>query len=169
MGKRIFVDIDSTINDHWRRIRDHTVGGWPGDTISGDAFGEAAMEDMALPHAKNILAQLVNDHDFELTFLTSRGWDLGHDVTERWLARNGFDFYKQVLKVPSHTSKVQLLEFYRPDYWVDDCISGQERLIPSVLVDLMREADDLGVRVVLPWHGWMDVLDQIERLEGWTL
>ena len=72
MKKKLYCDIDSTINNHWVRIKTWSKN--DSKKISWRAFTKAElMKDEPLPNAKKALTKLSNE--YKIVFLTARGFN----------------------------------------------------------------------------------------------
>ena len=163
--KTIYVDIDSTINDHYRRIRRNTKPNWPNGHLDKNAFTQAeVMKDLPIVGAPETLNTLQDAHKFEINFLTARAWRDARQITEQWLARYGFK-YKTLYIVASMEAKVNALEIYRPDYVIDDFTSGQENSIITFRSDIAQRIQDFGIKVIVFRNDWQDVIEQIAYYE----
>ena len=83
----IVFDIDSTIVDHWRRIRRNTVPRWPGGKIHKKAWTWPELEmDNFTGNPIECLGTLRGlSHLYEIQYLTARGYDLDGVLTIRQL------------------------------------------------------------------------------------
>ena len=71
MKKKLICDIDSTINNHWKRIEKWSKDN-PHNEISWRAFTmEELMKDDPLPNSKEVLSEL--SKKYSIHFLTARG------------------------------------------------------------------------------------------------
>lgn len=84
--KILYCDIDSTINNHWVRIRKWTIPNFPGDEIHWKAFTRRElMKDLPLPDAKESINFFSNK--YEINFLTARGFNGSNRyrlISENW-------------------------------------------------------------------------------------
>ncbi|OIR21157.1 MAG: hypothetical protein BD935_00030 [Marine Group III euryarchaeote CG-Epi1] len=101
--KILFCDIDSTINDHWKRIKKWTIPEFPGEQIHWKAFiRKELMKDKPLPNAINSISRL--SEKYEIHFLTARGFNGSKSYrlfSERWY---DYSFGKLVLKINNFLS-----------------------------------------------------------------
>ncbi|SVD00905.1 uncharacterized protein METZ01_LOCUS353759, partial [marine metagenome] len=96
---KLFCDIDSTINNHWKRIQKWTVPKFPNDNIDPKAFTrEEVMKDEPLEDALESINEL--SRYYEIYFLTARDFPEAKSITTDWLNKNGFP-YKGVIVVNS--------------------------------------------------------------------
>ena len=161
--KQIYCDIDSTINDHWRRIRRNANPAWPVGHLDKNAFSEMeVMKDLPQCGAMETLNAL--QQSFEVSFLTARNWPDARKITKLWLARYGFQ-YKNLYTVASMEAKVAFLEMNRPDYVIDDFTSGQENSILTFRADIASQIQNMGVKVIVFRNSWQDVIEQLELYE----
>ena len=73
MKKKLICDIDSTINNHWKRIEKWSKDN-PHNEISWRAFTmEELMKDDPLPNSKEVLSEL--SKKYSIHFLTARGFN----------------------------------------------------------------------------------------------
>lgn len=100
--KKLFCDIDSTINNHWERIQRCTTNGKCDFT---KAFSrEELMKDKVLPYSKEALQKL--SEKYEIHFLTARPFDNAYGITKDWLDSNGFN-YTSLIVVKSPMDKLK--------------------------------------------------------------
>lgn len=84
----LFCDVDSTVNDHWNRIRRHSSA--DGKTTSKAAYSYVeTMKDIPLPLAVESVTALSSV--YSVRFLTARGgYERAYDATRDWLVAHGF-------------------------------------------------------------------------------
>tara|TARA_Y100000361_G_C11151330_1_gene341265 strand:- start:1140 stop:1613 length:474 start_codon:yes stop_codon:yes gene_type:complete len=100
--KKLFCDIDCTINNHWERIKKFTKNGSCDFT---KAFSrDELMKDKVLPYSKESLKNL--SEKYEIHFLTSRPFENAYSITKDWLDSNGFD-YTSLIVVKSPMDKLK--------------------------------------------------------------
>ena len=120
MRPQLYCDIDSTINDHWKRIQRNTVNGY----IQPSAWTEAeVMQDTPLNGAVMALNRFASD--FDIHFLSSRNWLDAKRITEAWLRREKFPF-TSVNLVGRPEDKITFLKEHWCDLYIDDFTGGQE-------------------------------------------
>ena len=164
--RRFIVDVDSTITDHWRRIRQHTMPHWPGLSIRPSAFEEASvMKDQILPGCLDVLWRAQHD-GFEVSYLTARGWDKLGDITRRQLEGFRLPNPERVQIVSTLTDKIVLLRKHSPCYYVDDFWTGQEKSIGTFHQDVAMTIRALGINVIVFRNDWEDVWQQVQCYEG---
>lgn len=122
----LYCDVDSTLNDHWRRIQRNSVRSGPdAGFIQPSAFTEAeVMKDEPLPDAARVL-QRFRESGWEVHYLTSRNWDPEGSVTQRWLQKHEFP-HSYVHIVDCHHAKIEFLRRHRCELFLDDFTVGQE-------------------------------------------
>lgn len=168
MKPKLWCDIDSTINDHGMRIRRNTLPQWPGERIDPKAFTrEEVRQDKLLYTIEQIVgggmfSKSIHsfEDDFEITFLTARGWKDARIITMDWLKVHKIK-YKSLLIVPTMEAKIKLLEFNRPDFYIDDFMSGQEKAIPTFRADIAQAIQGLGINVIVFRNDWNEVIDMM--------
>ncbi|CAL1170546.1 unnamed protein product [Cladocopium goreaui] len=95
---RLFVDIDNTISDAWKRIRRATIPQWPGHSFDAKAHSpEELAKDSPLPGAQGALASLTRD--WEVTYLSARGAAGAFQAASKWLKEHHFPSYGQLVLV----------------------------------------------------------------------
>ena len=160
--KKIFCDIDSTINNHRERIKRNTIGGWPGTVIDPKAFtrGEV-LKDLPIPEALSALNKL--NRLYSVHFLTSRVWDYPEGaLTKEWLDLHGFK-YGSVNIVKSHHDKVNFLAKVNPYAYIDDFTIYQEREYLEVLNDLILSIRSKCTCIVFRYNNnWSQILNELQ-------
>lgn len=128
----VYVDIDSTLNDHANRIRRNSKNG----EILPSAFtrGEIMM-DNPLPLAQHTLKELKKRAN--INYLTSRNFEDAHSITVDWLSIHGFP-QGQVHVVQSHHEKVDFFRSHPCDLFIDDMTAGHECGEPYILTEIIR-------------------------------
>jgi hypothetical protein len=158
---KIICDIDSTITDHWNRIRRNTVPKWPGGMISNKAWlKEEVLKDKILPHCKSVLDAL-HGRDFEIKYLSARGWSSAGEISEEQLTRLGVPNPWKITIVSNMQEKIDKLTSRSCDFYIDDFLSGQEGNIGTFRGDIARAIEAKGIRVIVFRNDWLDVLYQI--------
>lgn len=162
--KSILIDVDSTVNDHWRRIRRWTEPRWPGKTINPKAFTKNEVsKDRPATYALLNIVHLARF--YKIGYLTARGWLNAYEITVEWLRRFCFPGYDWVICVDNMNEKLRVLQRERPDFFVDDFTAGQENAIPSFNKGLAESIQNLGISVVVYRGCWPDVVEQIKLYE----
>jgi len=134
---KLYCDIDSTLNDHWNRIKKHGCG--------QKAFTESAvMKDTPLPYSVEVMNELAEK--YEISYLTARGWDDG-TVTKKWLKKHGYP-KGEILIVNSLSDKLPVLAEEKPDVFIDDFETGQEKDCHTFHCDKVIEIENLGIKVI---------------------
>lgn len=117
---QLYCDIDSTVNDHWRRIQRNSED----CAILPSAFSEAeAVQDQPLPDAVRVLKRFAEVYDVH--FLSSRNWQDAYRITREWLVKHDFPF-KSINLVCSHHDKIPFLKEHWCDLYIDDFSFNQE-------------------------------------------
>jgi len=163
--KKLFVfDVDSTIVDHWRRIRCNTVPRWPGGKIHRKAWTWPELEmDNFTGNPIECLETLwglsaVN----EIRYLTARGYDLDGVLTIRQLKNLKVPNPESVTVVPNMAAKIAILTAMKPYVYVDDFMTGQENAIGTFRREIAKKIEALGIHVVVFRNSWADVISQIK-------
>ena len=142
---KLLCDIDSTINNHWKRIQRCSTDG---RCDYSKAFSkEEVMKDEVLPGAKESLKELSNR--YEIHFLTARDWDGAYDMTKEWLDKNGFE-YESIIVVNKPMDKLKYVT--QPDVlFIDDLSRAHDKYPPYKVLywDVIRELNKNNVNYIL--------------------
>ena len=120
--KKLYCDVDSTINNHWVRVQKWSNNGvcnW-----NKALSREEIMKDEVLPGALEKLQEL--SEDYEIHFLTARNFKDAYSITKDWLDLKGFE-YESINVVNKSKDKPQFLELNGSDLFIDDLSAGQEK------------------------------------------
>lgn len=165
MTRTLVSDIDSTLTDHWRRIRRCTVPRWPNGVIDSRAWTwEEIAKDALLPGAYDVLWEL-DRQGYEISYLTARNWDAGARISRRQLAHLRLPSPDAVEVVCTLNDKIARLAARQCTYYVDDFMTGQEHSVGSFHKDVATRIEASGVHVVVFRSDWFDVLEQIALYE----
>jgi len=106
---KLFVDVDNTVSASWESIRRAAVPSWPGVTFDvSRAFSPSELAlDAPLPGAAWALAAATRDWD--VSFLTARGFLGAFGATAEWLRKHGFA-YNRLIVVNEARDKAAWLE-----------------------------------------------------------
>merc|ERR1712008_122728 len=164
--RRLFVDIDNTINNAWERIQRSALPTWPGETFDqARAFSHTELlSDRPLLGSQASLAALARDWD--ITFLSARGAAGLVAPTLQWLAREGF-VYSKVILVRDALDKVAWLEDAVAEsevLFVDYFTRGHHTAQPVVDEELLSalRARAISFKVFVPAEtGWPELAQQL--------
>jgi uncharacterized HAD superfamily protein len=152
--KKLFCDIDSTINNHWERIKRFTNEGkcdW------GKAFSkEEILKDKVLPGSLEALTQLSSL--YEIHFLTARPFKDAFNITKTWLDQNDF-FYKSIIVVNQSMDKLKYV--IEPDcLFIDDLSRKHETNPPYKILywDVIKELNKNNVDYEIFKNNWEEIL-----------
>jgi hypothetical protein len=153
-------DIDSTVNDHWRRVQRHAGG-------PAAYTREATMNDQPLPGAVETLRRFAAA-GWTIRYLTARNWDLNGDASREWLTAHDFPNAQAVGTVVSMSAKPAYLRAHPADLHIDDFSVGQESPGDPPPV---RVRHDVIEDMPCPYHvfqpfggGWAEVLARYFRV-----
>ena len=122
--KQVYVDLDSTLNNHWVRIQKWALPNFPGKSINPNAFTrKEIMNDKPLPYALESIREI--SKRAEVHILSARNFKDAFSITEDWLTNYGFKF-KSVNIVKSSIEKPSFLSGVDVDLLIDDFSAGQE-------------------------------------------
>lgn len=163
--KTLITDIDSTMSDHWRRIRRNTMPSWPGAVINSKAWSrEEVLQDQLLPNCMEILLTL-SERDFRIRYLTARDWPKARQITIEQLTAWKVPNPEDVMFTSNMADKIAVLNKELCDYYVDDFTSGQERAISTFRREVAEAIEAKGIHVIVFRNDWLDVWEQIRIYE----
>lgn len=162
--KQVYVDLDSTLNNHWVRIQKWALPSFPGNSIDPRAFTrEEIMKDQPLPFSAESIREI--SKKAEVHILSARNFNNAFDITEDWLSLNNFKF-KSINIVKSSTEKPKFLSNVDVDLLIDDFSAGQE-YGPSYLnlysetIDLLNE---LKIKYIIFNGSWSDAMTEVRKI-----
>jgi len=165
-ARYVGCDIDSTMCDHWRRIRRHTLPSWPGTSIAPTAWSrDEVLKDRLLPYCLGVLRS-IKGLGLRIRYVTARGWKDAHEVTIEQLRRWGVPDADDVILVPRLAEKVGLLEPSVYRFYIDDFTTGQESNIGTFHAEVAHAIQAKGVRVMVFRGDWRDIWEQIQLYEA---
>lgn len=155
MDKVIYTDIDSTLNDHWRRIRRNTLPQWPGTKIDPKAFSrEEIMKDLPLDGAVDVLQELAEK--YPIVYLTARAFQNALPITQEWLKKYEFP-EGEIVPCQTLSNKPHILRGRPAGVVIDDFLKGQELAVPKFCRDVAERIQAIGFQVIVFRNDWMDV------------
>jgi len=153
---KLFCDIDSTINNHWERIKKFTTNGrcdW------SKAFSrEEIMKDKVLQGSKEALQELSSR--YEIHFLTARPFDNAYEITKDWLDSNGFS-YESIIVVNSSMEKLKYV--IEPNCLFIDDFSKKHEIHPPYKIlywDVIKELNKNNVDYEIFKNNWQEILER---------
>jgi len=155
----LYCDIDSTINDHWKRIQRNTVDGkcnWD------KAFSEEeVMKDSPLPGAREAIEYLSKYYD--VIFLTARAFENAESITKAWLSANNFVYYKLIV-VNKSIDKLKYL-INTDCIFIDDLSRKHESNPPYTVLyeDTIKLLDKFNVNYIRFKGSWEEVLNRFTK------
>jgi len=163
--KYVICDIDSTMSDHWKRIRRNTVPEWPNGVINDRAWSrEEVLQDKLLPHCHDILWGLETS-GFHVRYLTARGWTHARRITIDQLTEWGVPNPSDVMFTSNLASKIEVITPEICNYYIDDFMTGQENNIGTFRKNVAEAIQNMGIKVIVFRNDWLDVLEQINIYE----
>ena len=153
----LFCDIDSTINDHWRRIKRNTKDGkcdWE------KAFSEEeVMLDKPLIGSHEALEKL--SKLYNITFLTARNFPNAKKITETWLNENNFVYYNLIV-VEKSIDKIKFV-LEKDCLFIDDLSKKHEYEPPYKVLynNTISALDKNNVDYILFKGSWKEVLNTL--------
>ena len=158
--KQLWVDVDSTLNNHWVRIQKWATPSFPGSGIDRRAFTrEEIMKDEPLPNAVETLKEFSKEWDINI--LSARGFSDAYFITKDWLDKHGFP-YTSIGIVREAKDKIDILSSVEVDLFIDDLSRGQH-FGPSYVElynDVIQELDNLGINYELFKNNWLEIKER---------
>ncbi|MAR22116.1 MAG: hypothetical protein CMD25_09460 [Flavobacteriales bacterium] len=158
--KQLWVDVDSTLNNHWVRIQKWAIPSFPGNSIDRRAFTrEEIMKDEPLPNAVETLKEFSKEWDIHI--LSARGFDDAWNITKDWLDKHNFS-YTTIGIVREAKDKISILRSVEVDLFIDDLSRGQH-FGPSYVElynDVIQELDNLGINYELFKNNWLEIKER---------
>ena len=155
--KKLYCDIDSTINNHWVRVHKWSNNGkcnW-----AKALSREEIMQDKVLPGAKETLKVL--SEEYEIHFLTARNFANAYDITKEWLDKHGFE-YSSINVVKKSIDKPKFLELNGSDLFIDDLSAGQEKgpSYVNLYQDTIGELEKRNLKYIIFKGDWDQIKNQ---------
>jgi len=160
MKRQLYCDIDSTINNHWVRVRRNT-NPFPGQTDPKAFTREEIMKDEVLPNAKESLLKL--SEDWDIHFLSARNFYDAYSITKDWLDREGIP-YDSINIVNRAYDKPGFLVNKDCDLFIDDFSGGQERSPSYVNLyeDVISQIKSIGIPFIIFEGDWNETMKKIK-------
>jgi len=162
--KKVYVDLDSTLNNHWIRIQKWALPKFPGNSIHPSAFTRAEiMKDEPLPYSVESISEI--SEKSEVHILSARNFEDAFSITEDWLNFHKFKF-DSINIVKSSIEKPRFLSGLDVDLLIDDFSAGQE-YGPSYLnlysetIDLLNE---LKIKYIIFNGSWSDAMTEVRKI-----
>ena len=156
--KKLYCDIDSTINNHWVRIQRWALPFFPGNKIHQNAFTrEEIMKDLPLDDALESIIKLSTE--YEIHYLSARNFYDSYNITKDWLNKYNFPFVS-INIVPRSIDKVEFLKHNHSDLLIDDLSKGQEYTDSYRILyeDTIQQLKDLGINFEVFKNNWDEIL-----------
>ena len=152
--KKLYCDIDSTINNHWERIHRWSNNGicnWE-KALSRDEI----MKDEVLPGVIEKLTKL--SEEYEIHFLTARNFVDAYNITKDWLDLKGIK-YESINVVKKSKDKPEFLSNNGCDLFIDDLSTDQEKG-PSYINlynETIKDLENRKINYIIFKGNWSDV------------
>jgi uncharacterized HAD superfamily protein len=112
----LYCDIDSTVNNHWVRAKNHY-----GTSLFTERY--VIMQDSPLPGAREVLWEYSDRYNIH--YLTARPYFQAYSITKDWLIDNDFPI-DTINVVNSSAEKVPFLIKNKVDLFIDDLSADQK-------------------------------------------
>ncbi len=152
--KKLFCDIDNTLNNHWERIRRNTTDGWC-DFDKAFTY-EEHQKDVVLPGSLEAVKEL--DKHYEIHMLTARWYDNAYEWTKEWLDRFGFP-YKSIITCDNTMDKVGIIK--DEDCFLVDDLSKKHQVEPPYKVlywDVIQKLNENNIDYEIFKDNWNEIL-----------
>lgn len=154
--KKLYCDVDNTINHSWKRVRRWTKDGVC--DFSKAHTREEVMKDEVLPGAKEALEKL--SERYEIIFLTARSYKDAYNITKDWLDEQGFN-YSSIIVVKNPMEK---LAYVRESdcLFIDDLSRGHEVNPPYKVLYwyVIRELNSYNVEYEIFNDNWEEIVER---------
>jgi len=159
MSKRpiLYCDIDSTLNNHYVRIKRHTKNGRCNFTAAHTR--EEMMRDETLPLAKESIDLL--SRDFNIVFLTARDFPNAYNLTREWLEINNF-YFDRIIVVKKSIDKIRYLKGDNL-LFIDDLSRKHETNPPYTVLyyNTIKALEENKINYILFKGDWKEVLNEL--------
>tara|TARA_B100000131_G_C18011693_1_gene570768 strand:+ start:402 stop:899 length:498 start_codon:yes stop_codon:yes gene_type:complete len=157
MKKQLYCDIDSTINNHWERIKKWSLPSFPGTDIHPNAFTrEEVMKDKVLNCSLDVLNRFKEEWDIH--FLSARDFKDSYEITKDWLDLYKFP-YTSINVVDRSSDKPIFLRNKIVHLFIDDFSYGQERgnSYIELYTEVIRDIERMGIRYEIFRDNWKEI------------
>ena len=155
--KELYCDIDSTINNHWVRIKKWAIPSFPGNSIHKNAFTrKEIMKDLPIDNSVEVLKEL--SEQYEIHFLSARNFNDAWNITKDWLDKWGY-VYKSINIVKSSIDKVEFIKNTQCDLFIDDFSKGQEYgdSYKVLYTDTITQLRNMGINLEIFKGDWNEI------------
>jgi 2-polyprenyl-3-methyl-5-hydroxy-6-metoxy-1,4-benzoquinol methylase len=162
MKKQLYCDIDSTINNHWVRVKRNT-NPFPGQTDPKAFTREEIMKDELLPNAKESLLEL--SEEWDIHFLSARNYKDSYQITKDWLDEKEVP-YDSINIVNKAHDKPGFLLNKDCDLFIDD-FSGQQKRGPSyknLYYDIIKKLRQNDIPFLIFGGDWSTTAKEIQTM-----
>jgi hypothetical protein len=136
MKKKLYCDIDSTVNNHHERIKRWTLPPWPGKEVHPNAFTpEEVLMDSPVFGSNDALKKL--SRKYEIHWLTARPKNL-ESATFEWLKKYGYPI-DSITLVDNMDKKVDFLKDREVDLFIDDFSTDHEKANTRLRYDVIKK------------------------------
>jgi SAM-dependent methyltransferase/5'(3')-deoxyribonucleotidase len=153
----LYCDIDSTVNNHYVRIKRHTSNGTCNFTAAHSR--EELMKDEVLPHAKNSIDTL--SKKYNIVFLTARNFPNAYNLTREWLVANNL-YFDSIIVVNRSIDKIKHLRGANC-LFIDDLSRKHETNPPYKVLyhDTIKALEDRKINYILFKGDWKEVMSRL--------
>tara|TARA_A100001391_G_scaffold198079_1_gene179257 strand:+ start:2794 stop:3279 length:486 start_codon:yes stop_codon:yes gene_type:complete len=155
--KQLWVDVDSTLNNHWVRIQKWATPSFPGNGIDRRAFTrEEIMKDEPLPNAVETLKEFSKEWDIHI--LSARAFREAYEITKDWLDKHEFP-YTSITIVNNSIDKIHILKNTNVDLFIDDLSRGQHfgESYQVLYNDTIKELEKLSIKYEIFKNNWDEI------------
>lgn len=162
-NKRIlYCDIDSTVNNHWERIKKWAIGNRPPRKIDPKAFSEKEVLKDNVAFNSSYWINEFKKAGWEIHWLSARPYYL-YKATELWLKKNNFPV-DSIKLVNTSADKFIYLQAKQVDLFVDDFTKGQENDNTEVYEDVIALFEKSSIPFVVFKGDWEKIFNEKNNL-----
>ena len=153
----LYCDLDSTLNDHYRRISRFTIEGSCDFTAANQM--DEVMKDLPLPFAKDSIDTL--KEDYNICILIARAYPDAYKITKSWLDKFNF-YYDNIIVVERSIDKIKYLND-EDSLFIDDLSRKHESNPPYKILyeNTIKELEKRKINYILFKGDWKKVMHKL--------
>lgn len=153
--RNLFTDIDSTINNHWERIKRFAIGDYPPRQIDPKAFSEEEVLKDQVAFESVYWLNRFKEAGWKIHYLSARPKHL-LNATTTWLDRHHFPVDTLNLVDSAH-DKPSFLKSVSVDLFVDDLARNHENGEPILYHEIISKLKKIGIPFVIFKGDWSEI------------
>jgi len=153
----LYCDLDSTLNDHYRRISRFTIEGSCDFTAANQM--KEVMRDLPLPYAKESIDIL--KEEYNICIITARPYPNAYKITKSWLDKHNF-YYDGIIVTRESIDKVKYVNT-KDSLFIDDLSKKHESNPPyTILYDkTIEKLERRRINYILFKGDWLKVINEL--------